>query len=93
LENDRIVTHTSLSRENSREKHVSVNDSDEALPGMPTREQQQKHKQFEEQRKRHYEMKNVKDMLGHPESMDDEDEDEDTPMSRPVPNRGINGGP
>lgn len=91
LEDDRIVRPSSLSRESSKEKHVSVDDTED-MPGMPTREQREKHKQFEEQRKRHYEMKNVKDMLGHPETLDEEDDDEDTPM-RPVPNRGVNGGP
>ncbi|TKA58152.1 hypothetical protein B0A55_11898 [Friedmanniomyces simplex] len=36
----------------------------------------EKHKKFEEMRKRHYEMKNIKDLLGHPEVLD-EDEDEE----------------
>lgn len=84
LENDRIIRQGSLSRESSKEKHVNV--SGQEIPGMPTTEEEEKHKQFEEQRKKHYEMRNVKDMLGH--GLEDEDDDEmDT-----VPKRGVNGG-
>ena len=50
LENDRIIRQASLSRESSKEKHVSVGGSEE-MPGMPTREEQQKHAQFEAQRR------------------------------------------
>ena len=75
-QNDRIVRESSrgsLSRENSggKEKHVSVSEGSkgsssekgEAI-GMPTREEQEKHRQFEERRKRHYEMKSMKGVLG-----------------------------
>ncbi|KAE9970555.1 hypothetical protein BLS_004869 [Venturia inaequalis] len=41
-------------------------------------EEREKHRKFEEARKKHYEMRNVKDLLGHPE---DEDEDEEMPSS------------
>lgn len=64
LEDDRIVRQGSISRETSKEKHVSVGENGEDLPGMPTREEQEKHRQFEDRRKKHYEMKNVKGMLG-----------------------------
>lgn len=64
LEDDRILRQSSISREGSREKHVSVGENGEALPGMPTREEEEKHREFEERRKKHYEMRNVKDMLG-----------------------------
>ncbi|KAF2172810.1 hypothetical protein M409DRAFT_62496 [Zasmidium cellare ATCC 36951] len=38
--------------------------------------EREKHKKFEEMRKKHYEMKNIKDLLGHPEQLDiDEDDD------------------
>lgn len=71
-QNDRVFRHPSrdsISRENSggKEKHVSVSEeSGESgdQVGMPTREEQEKHRQFEERRKRHYEMKSVKDVLG-----------------------------
>ncbi|KAI7149666.1 hypothetical protein KC352_g28843, partial [Hortaea werneckii] len=40
-------------------------------------EEKEKHKKFEEMRKKHYEMKNVKNLLGHSadelEKLDDED--------------------
>ena len=37
-------------------------------------EELEKHKKFEEMRKKHYEMKNVADLLGHPEDLDDDDD-------------------
>ncbi|EUC34833.1 hypothetical protein COCCADRAFT_3815 [Bipolaris zeicola 26-R-13] len=68
------------------EKRVIVGegmDTDEGYHGelLPnaTQEEKEKHRKFEELRKKHYEMKNVKDLLGHPE---DADEDEEMP-SRP----------
>lgn len=68
LDDDRIVREGSLSREgsvSSREKHVSVGSAEqEEQVGMPTREEMEKHRQFEERRKRHYEMKEVKNLLG-----------------------------
>jgi len=67
LEDDRIVNENrpsgSLSRESSKDKHVSVGGA-EGMPGMPTQEELEKHRVFEEQRKKHYEMRNVKGMLG-----------------------------
>jgi protein phosphatase inhibitor 2 len=47
-----------------------------------TAEEREKHRKFEEMRKKHYEMKNVKDLLGHPEDEMDEDDDE---QPRPMP--------
>lgn len=65
------------------EKRVMVDPDAEADPGyhgelLPnaTQEEKEKHRKFEELRKKHYEMRNVKDLLGHPE---DEDEDEEMP--------------
>jgi protein phosphatase inhibitor 2 len=66
----------SLSREgsqgSSREKHVSVSEdaerdggtADEGQVGMPTKEEMEKHRKFEEMRKKHYEMKDIKGLLG-----------------------------
>ncbi|KAF2272659.1 uncharacterized protein EI97DRAFT_436746 [Westerdykella ornata] len=49
-----------------------------------TPEEQEKHRKFEEMRRKHYEMKNVKNLLGHPENLDDEDDDsQEVP---PMPN-------
>jgi len=45
--------------------------------GDMSTEELEKHKHFEEMRKKHYEMKNIKDLLGHPEDLDVEDEDEE----------------
>lgn len=65
-QNERIERASSLSREGSKEKHVSVGDESafREQVGMPTREEQEKHRQFEEQRKKHYEMRDVKGLLG-----------------------------
>jgi protein phosphatase inhibitor 2 len=57
----------SLSREGSKEKHVSVGGEGDGFSeqvGMPTREEQEQHRQFEEQRRKHYEMRDIKGMLG-----------------------------
>ncbi|KAL2120049.1 hypothetical protein VTJ04DRAFT_7010 [Mycothermus thermophilus] len=40
-------------------------------------EEREKHRKFEEMRKKHYEMKNVAALLGHPEQLEDDDEDEE----------------
>jgi len=45
--------------------------------GDMSTEELEKHKHFEEMRKKHYEMKNIKDLLGHPEDLDVEDEDDE----------------
>lgn len=41
-----------------------------------SKEEQEKHRKFEQMRRKHYEMKNVASLLGHPEAMD-EDADEE----------------
>jgi protein phosphatase inhibitor 2 len=65
-----------LSREgsqgSSREKHVSVSEdteqdggvADVGQVGMPAKEEMEKHRKFEEMRKKHYEMKDIKGLLG-----------------------------
>jgi len=56
-----------------------------------TAEELEKHRRFEEMRKKHYEMKNVASLLGHPEDLEAEDEDDDDePAVPPLPGR-ING--
>lgn len=82
-ETGQIVRERSLSRDsNKSEKHVVVNKNINGdVNGDDTRltreETWEKHRQFEERRKRHYEMKNIRDILGHPEELDAiEDEDE-----------------
>jgi len=48
-------------------------------------EEQAKHRKFEELRKKHYEMKDIKGLLGHPELAEDEDADEDMAEAPPLP--------
>ncbi|KKY23429.1 putative protein phosphatase inhibitor 2 (ipp-2) [Phaeomoniella chlamydospora] len=101
-EDDRIIRTSShdggRSRSDSAEKHVSVGEDDAAeAVGMPSKEDLAKHKKFEEMRKKHYEMKNVKGLLGHPEDLiaEDEDEEEDQappPVPSSLPSRTVNGG-
>lgn len=78
------------------EKVVHVDDessvghsADEEMADMSA-EEREKHRKFEQLRKRHYEMKNVAQFLGHPESIpsdeDDEDEDAEVPPVPRVPN-------
>ncbi|KAF2455573.1 hypothetical protein BDY21DRAFT_349731 [Lineolata rhizophorae] len=57
------------------------------VPPNVSAEELEKHRRFEERRRKHYEMKDVKGLLGHPESIpDDEDEDEaDGGVPPPMP--------
>lgn len=79
-----------------RAVHVDSNgsghdtDADD-LSGLSA-EELEKHRRFEEMRKKHYEMKNVASLLGHPEDLEAEDEEEDDDASAvpPVPGR-VNG--
>ncbi|KAK4207393.1 hypothetical protein QBC37DRAFT_298834 [Rhypophila decipiens] len=69
-------------------------DADEYV-GM-TAEEREKHRKFEEMRKKHYEMKNVAALLGHPEELEEDDDDEDgaggVPSVPPLPGSGgVNG--
>jgi protein phosphatase inhibitor 2 len=60
------------SQTSSREKHVIVSEdaehdggtAHEGQVGMPTKEEMEKHRKFEERRKKHYEMKDIKGLLG-----------------------------
>ena len=69
-QDDRIARGSgNLPRESSKEKHVIVSEGSDPdglgeQVGMHTREEQEAHRQFEEQRKRHYEMRNIKNLLG-----------------------------
>lgn len=57
----------------------------ELLPNA-TQEEKEKHRKFEQMRKKHYEMRNVKDLLGHPEDEDDDDDERAQPPVPRVPN-------
>lgn len=72
------------------EKSVHVDDessvghnADEEMAGMSP-EEREKHEKFEKLRKKHYEMRNVAQLLGHPEDLPDDEEDEDS-APPPVP--------
>ncbi|MCJ1241519.1 hypothetical protein MMC14_009524 [Varicellaria rhodocarpa] len=55
-----------------------------------SREEIEKHRKFEEMRKKHYEMKEVKGLLGHPENVDiDEDDDGAVEPPPPMPYRTV----
>lgn len=69
-------------------------DEDDETIGM-TPEEREKHRRFEEMRKKHYEMKSVAQLLGHPEQLVDDDDDEDgeedgdaKPAVPPLPRQG-----
>ncbi|KAI9726031.1 MAG: hypothetical protein M1828_002039 [Chrysothrix sp. TS-e1954] len=81
-----------VDKTDSGEKRVIVEDSpedsskghgEEPIESMSA-EERRKHRQFEERRKRHYDMKDVKGVLGHSEDIDGADEDENgaPPMPR-----------
>ncbi|KAJ5775586.1 uncharacterized protein N7511_000597 [Penicillium nucicola] len=80
----RVFRDRSMSMDSHKsEKHVHVgagaNGADAPVddPLLSTEEAREKHRHFEEQRKRHYEMRNIKELLAHPEDMDEEMEDDD----------------
>ncbi|KAI9802341.1 MAG: hypothetical protein M1833_001847 [Piccolia ochrophora] len=95
--------HISRSGSLKGEKQVVVDP--EAEPGLDehdaeyvglSREEREKHRRFEEMRKKHYEMKDVKGLLGHPEELDALEEDDESMgrASNGVPRvpRLVNGG-
>jgi protein phosphatase inhibitor 2 len=79
------------------EDATPLHDADADMLGM-TPEEREKHRRFEELRKKHYEMSEAVGLLGHPEAVDEEeldDEDDETKGkdAPPVPNlpAGVNG--
>jgi protein phosphatase inhibitor 2 len=63
-----------------KRKEKSVHVAGEEHVGMSA-EEVEKHRKFENMRKKHYEMKNVATLLGHPEDLDTLDEDGDNDMN------------
>jgi protein phosphatase inhibitor 2 len=69
------------------DKAVHLTDDDEGAHSYGedyvglSAEEREKHRRFEELRKKHYEMKNVAGLLGHPEMVDNDGEDEDEEMN------------
>ncbi|KAG2026512.1 hypothetical protein GB937_002025 [Aspergillus fischeri] len=83
-EGNRIIRERSLSNESHRsDKHVVVGTGEENGVGadgdhlMTTEEAKEKHRQFEQMRKKHYEMRNIKELLAHPEDLEEMEEDDD----------------
>ncbi|UNI19563.1 hypothetical protein JDV02_005744 [Purpureocillium takamizusanense] len=75
-------------RRNSSEKSVHVEprsvapSAEEEVVGLSP-EEREKHRRFEAARKKHYEMKNVAELLAHPEAIDEDEDNDDVP---PLPN-------
>ncbi|KAJ5958435.1 Protein phosphatase inhibitor 2 (IPP-2) [Penicillium vulpinum] len=102
----RVFRERSMSTDSHKsEKHVHVGTEDANGahapahdPLLTTEEARAKHAHFEQQRKRHYEMRNIKELLAHPEDLDEEMEDNDgsepgPPSSMPhMPERFRNNG-
>ncbi len=66
--------------EHGHKKEKAVHVRGEEHVGL-SEEEQEKHRKFEEMRKKHYEMKNVANLLGHPEELDEIDDDGDENMN------------
>jgi len=71
-------------RESDGERRVQVDKESKDDEGRHGEQQEnmsseelEKHKKFEEMRKKHYEMKNIKNLLGHPEQLEALDDDDD----------------
>ncbi|KAJ5198948.1 Protein phosphatase inhibitor 2 (IPP-2) [Penicillium cf. griseofulvum] len=106
LNDARVFRDRSMSTDSHKSEkhvHVGVDDANGAHapaddPLLTTEEARAKHAHFEQQRKRHYEMRNIKELLAHPEDLDDEMEDNDgsepgLPPSMPhMPERFRNNG-
>lgn len=78
--------------------HVADGEDGDEHAGLSP-EEREKHRRFEEMRKKHYEMKDVTQLLGHPEELDDLVDEEDgenggngnaVPPMPPLP-AGLNG--
>ncbi|KAJ5836710.1 Protein phosphatase inhibitor 2 (IPP-2) [Penicillium robsamsonii] len=78
------------SHKSEKHVHVGMEDTNGAQapahdPLLTTEEARAKHAHFEQQRKRHYEMRNIKELLAHPEDLDEEMEDHDGSEPNPPP--------
>jgi protein phosphatase inhibitor 2 len=66
--------------ENESQQHSA----EEYVVGISA-EDREKHERFEAARKKHYEMRNVAQLLGHPEELPDDEDEDDEPTVPPVP--------
>ncbi|KAF4612467.1 hypothetical protein G7Y89_g15610 [Cudoniella acicularis] len=67
-------------KEEDHRKRKAVHVAGEEHVGLSA-EEREKHRKFEEMRKKHYEMKNVASLLGHPEELDNLDDEGDDNMN------------
>ncbi|KAJ5099604.1 hypothetical protein N7532_006605 [Penicillium argentinense] len=83
----RIYRDRSLSMDSHKsDKHVVVGDEVNGDGLVTSDEAKEKHRQFEEHRKKHYEMRNIKELLAHPEELDEmEEDDEEAGPPPPMP--------
>jgi len=88
----RIYRERSMSTESHKsDKHVVVDpdtNGDVDASGdhlMTTEEAKEKHRQFEEHRKKHYEMRNIKELLAHSAELEDDEMEEDEDMTEAAP--------
>jgi len=70
-EPEEAIPEQSVSDVERKKRTVHVNGEEHV--GLSA-EEQEKHRKFEEMRKKHYEMKNVANVLGHQEDLDDDDD-------------------
>lgn len=69
------------------EENATAASAEEPMVGV-SKEEREKHERFEEMRKKHYEMKNVAELLAHPEDEDDDDDSErEIPPVPPLPGK------
>ncbi|KAJ5954960.1 hypothetical protein N7501_009239 [Penicillium viridicatum] len=93
MDDPRVFRDRSMSTDSHKSEkhvHVGVEDVDGAEapvhdPLLTTEEARAKHAHFEQQRRRHYEMRNIKELLAHPEDLDEEMEDTDGSEPGPPP--------
>ncbi|KAJ5947550.1 hypothetical protein N7466_000565 [Penicillium verhagenii] len=92
IQDPRVFRQRSMSTESQKSAkhvHVGTGTNGDAVPGddglLTTEEAKEKHRLFENQRKRHYEMRNIKDLLAHPEDVDEMEEEEDRTEPGPPP--------
>ncbi|GAW19086.1 hypothetical protein ANO14919_085700 [Xylariales sp. No.14919] len=82
---EEIPEHEFASGRKQSKVHVSdedatpQHDAENEYIGM-TPEEREKHRKFEQLRKKHYEMKGVAKFLGHPEELDEMDDNDDPPQ-------------
>lgn len=95
-EPEEAVPESESGKEKQLKVHVDENSAsdgghhgeEEELVGL-TPEEKEKHRRFEQMRRKHYEMRNVAHLLGHPEDLPEDDEE--NRAAPPVPSPHTNG--